>query len=137
MAPQPSNRTAMAMTTNLLFSAKSTSERIISRFLSFVQPAASLSEYMVQDQGIGHYLLARLEPGPHLLNIGWQNIAAHYFYAAELVARRRHENIIAIVHVHDRRSWDFGVRFFHLPLKRGLYKPAQAHQTGVWHLDAD
>src|SRR5580698_137448 len=122
MAPQPSNRRAIATTTNLLFSAKSTSVRIISRLPVFVQPATSLSEYMIQDQGIGHYLLAWLESGLHFLNIGRQNIAANYFDATELLSRHRNKDIIAIVHVHNRSGGDFRVHFLDLPAKRGFHK---------------
>src|SRR5579863_2661472 len=89
IAPQPASRTAMASTTNLLFSAKSTRARIIACPVLFANAPAQLlltaaalgypsfavllrpdtllhpllSEHVVQHQRVRNYLLPWLESG--------------------------------------------------------------------------
>src|SRR5579863_9006020 len=106
MAPQPSSKAAMASTTNLLFSAKSTRARIIS-VSCLVTPRSvclSLTDGVVEDQGIGYYLLARLKSRLDFLHIHVvrQEISADHFQPAKLLVRRGNKDEIAIVHVHHR-----------------------------------
>src|ERR1022692_3246960 len=126
----------MANTTNLLLSAKSTRARIICGFP--VLPAAvragspspprselrSLSEHVVEDQGVCNYLLSGLQPGLDLLqvHIVREEISAGDFDAAELVARRGNVDKIPIVHVQNGGCRDDGVYFPGLTVEGGSHE---------------
>src|ERR1035438_5999929 len=105
MAPQPSNSRAVANTTNLLLSAKSTRARIIV-FCSRARTLAlqSLSQYVVQYQRVRDYLLAWLDPGLDFFetHVVRQEVSTHHLHATKLLAGRGNEHKIAIVHVPPR-----------------------------------
>src|ERR1700733_14654478 len=116
MAPQPASRTAMASTTNLLFSAKSTRARIIPCPVLFVDAPASplsdghlsgtalarldndrhplLSEHVVQNQRVRNHLLPWLEAGFDFLQIRvlGQHVAANDFHTPKSLVGRGNEN---------------------------------------------
>src|ERR1035437_1206104 len=75
MMPQPNNRIAMTTTRKRLFSAKSTKPRIIAR---------SLPLCVLQDEGVLHHALARLNARPNLLHIAGEHVSAGPFHAPEL-----------------------------------------------------
>src|ERR1700692_2763409 len=103
MAPQKTSMTATANTTNLLLSAKSTSARIMTGFLSHQHSDYLLSKHVVEHQGICHHLLSRREPRLDLLQIRvvLQEVSTDDFHAAESVAWRGYEDEVAILHVQD------------------------------------
>src|ERR1035438_7308761 len=116
MAPQPVNSIAMAVTRNLLLSAKSTRARIISYSLCSCGGGGSISaganvrrrslrEHVVQDQRVGHHLLARLQPRLDLLHVHVvrQEVATDHLHAAKLAIGRRNEDPIAVMRSEERR----------------------------------
>ena len=60
---EASIRSASAITTNRLFSAKSTSLRIIVFSFSLRCPASLIVDRILESDRVGHDLLARLQPG--------------------------------------------------------------------------
>src|ERR1035441_1925647 len=142
MAPQPINRIAMAVTRNLLLSAKSTRARIICCSLCTCGRGGSisaarrsglqsLSEHVVQDQSVRNHLLARFQPRLDLLHVHvvLQEVATDHFHAANLVVRRWNEDPIAIMHVHHGGRRDNGVHLPALTVESGPYKHAEAHHS--------
>src|ERR1035441_3179431 len=128
MAPQPINSIAMAVTRNLLLSAKSTSARIICCSLcscgygGSISAAAkvrrrSLREHVVQDQRVGNHLLARFQPRLDLLHVH--------------VVRQE----VATDHLHAGR--DNGVHLPALTVEGSPYKHAEAHHSRILNFDAD
>src|ERR1039457_7298446 len=90
MAPQPSNNRAVANTTNLLLSAKSTRARIIV-FCSRARTLAlqSLTEHVVQYQRVRDHLLAWLDPGLDFFetHVVRQEVSTHHLHAAKQIGR--------------------------------------------------
>src|ERR1035441_6339936 len=75
MMPQPNSRIAMITTRKRLFSAKSTKPRIMGRSLPFG---------VLQDEGVLHHALARLNARSNLLHIAGEHVSAGHFHAPEL-----------------------------------------------------
>src|ERR1039457_6159287 len=122
MAPQPSNSRAVANTTNLLLSAKSTRARIIVFCSRARTPGLqSLSEHVVQYKRVRDYLLAWLDPGLDFFetHIVRQEVSTHHLHAAKLLAGRGNEHKIAIVHAQDGGCRDKGVHHRGLTAESG------------------
>src|SRR5579863_3917380 len=137
MAPQPSNKSATASTTNLLLRAKSTRARIMACFS--VASQRLLAEHVVQDESVRHHLLARLQAGLDLLQIRvvLHQISTHHFHASKLLVGRGNEDKIAIVHVQDGGGRNDSVHLFGLAAEGGSRKHAEAHDSGILYLDAN
>src|SRR5208283_5852750 len=150
MAPQASNNAAMASTTNLLFSAKSTRARIISCVPSrFSRPAVrsnlqapgcpSLGKHMVKDQGVGNHFLARFQPRLDLLQtrVVSQEISTDNLQAAKLLIRRGNENKIAIVHMQNGGCRNNRVHLFGLTAESCLREHADPQHSWILDFDAN
>src|ERR1019366_3706908 len=140
MAPQPSNSRAVANTTNLLLSAKSTRARIIV-FCSRARTLAlqSLSQYVVQYQRVRDYLLAWLDPGLDFFetHVVRQEVSTHHLHATKLLAGRGNEHKIAIVHAQDSGCRDNGVHHRGLTAESGLHEHSQSHDSGILDFHSD
>src|ERR1019366_7414565 len=140
MAPQPSNNRAVANTTNLLLSAKSTRARIIV-FCSRARTLAlqSLSQYVVQYQRVRDYLLAWLDPGLDFFetHVVRQEVSTHHLHATKLLAGCGNEHKIAIVHAQDSGCRDNGVHHRGLTAESGLHEHSQSHDSGILDFHSD
>src|ERR1017187_3396383 len=95
MMPQPNNRIATITTRKRLFSAKSTKPRSIER---------SLLLCVLQNEGVLHHALARLNAVPNLLHIAGEHVSTAHFYAPELPVVHGHVDPVAIMEVQDGGS---------------------------------
>src|SRR5271165_1908036 len=165
MAPQPASRTAMASTTNLLFSAKSTRARIMScpvsanRYACSAAPHARwsgmsavsrtreagyafvirlLSEHVVQNQRVGDNLLPWFEPRFDFLQIRvvGQYVSADHFHPAKLIVGRGNKNKIPIVHPQYGRCRDNRVHLHGLTAEGCPREHAQPHDSWIRNFDA-
>src|ERR1035441_9700084 len=140
MAPQPSSNRAVANTTNLLLSAKSTRARIIVSFPGDWTPGVqSLSEHVVQYQRVRDHLLAWLDPGLDFLQtrVVRQEVSTHHLHAAKLLAGRGNEHKIAIVHAQDGGCRDNSMHHRGLTAESGLHEHSQPHESRIPDFDAD
>src|ERR1017187_1209351 len=134
-APQAISRTAIAMTTNRLLSAKSTSLRIICCPVWGV--SRSLVDRALEDQRVLHELFARLDPRLDLLQVAGHEVSGDDFHAPKRPIGRRHVDPVAIVQVQDRRGRDDGARLRALAPECGRGEHAQAHDSRIGYLDAN
>src|ERR1035441_1038234 len=100
MMPQPNNRTAITTTRKRLLSAKSTRPRIIVR---------SLLLGVLEDQGVLHHALPRLNARPNLLHVAGEHVSAGYFHAPELPVAGGNVDPVAVMKVQDRGSRNHGM----------------------------
>ena len=145
MAPQPSRSIPIAITTTLLFNAKSTRARITVLFSrSFYSNAcrpllliALLINGALQHQSVGHQLLARFYPGLDFLHVAGQLVAADDLDSPELVVRRGHVNVVPIMDMQDGARRDRRVHFHGLTAESRRHKHAEAHHAWIRHFDAN
>src|SRR5664280_3548990 len=100
MTPQPNNRIAMIATRKRLFSAKSTKPRSIGGSLPF---------RVLQDEGVLHHALARLDSRPNLLHIAGEHVSAGHLDAPELHVAGGNVDPVAVMEVQDRGSRNHGM----------------------------
>src|ERR1035437_3344932 len=74
MMPQPNSRIATITTRKRLFRAKSTKPRSIGGSLPF---------RILQDEGVLHYALARLDSRSNLLHVAGEHVSAGHFRSEE------------------------------------------------------
>src|SRR5664280_482191 len=128
MMPQPSSRIAITTTRKRLFSAKSTKPRIIER---------SLLLCVLQDEGVLHHALARLNASADLLQIAGEHVSAGYLHPPELPVARRHVQPVAVMQVKHGRRGNHRVHLALLPVESRFDKHPQAHEARVPHLQAN
>src|ERR1035441_7264294 len=124
MMPQPNSRIAMITTRKRLFSAKSTKPRIMGRSLPFG---------VLQDEGVLHHALARLNARANLLHIAGEHVSAGHFHAPELSVGGGHVDPIAVVEVQDGGSRNHGMHLSVLTVEGGFDKHAETDEPRVLH----
>src|ERR1017187_4131584 len=128
MMPQPNNRIAITATRKRLLSAKSTRPRIIVR---------SLLLGVLEDQGVLHHALPRLNARPNLLHVAGEHVSAGSFHAPELPVAGGNVDPVAVMKVQDRGSRNHGMHLTALAVEGGLDKHSEADEPRVLHFQPD
>src|SRR6516162_6287067 len=132
MTPQAKRSTANARTKKRRSSAKSTSPRI----MRWRSPPWLLLDRVLEDEGVRHDALTRLEACQQFLHVARQHLTARHFLPLEPAAGGRNVDPLAIVQVQDgRRGYD-GAELGLLTVEGRGHEHAHAQQTGIGDFDA-